>query len=136
MVFDLPPTIYIAQVYNCDAYGAAAYNSCPETSTNSPGGTPSQTSSTNSTTTTNESQTGDESPIDTPQTTQQPPSKPAPSQPGKDIELVNPTNTIAALDWTTLIPIALILSVLVAVIVLLYKKHRRPPLPPAPPTYF
>lgn len=120
MVFDIPPTMYIAQVYNCDAYGAANYNDCPVTSETSTTPSTTQQNSTN-----NGASSGDE-PVTSDGQTQTDPPEPGrnPNQ-EKEIALVTPANNIAGADWTVIVPISLVISVLIAVIILLFKRHRR-----------
>ena len=131
MIIDLPPTTYIAQVYNCDTYGAAAYNECLETadapSTSTPSSTPSTSRQSQQTTTGDDTVATSDEPTTTGTTQQPAPSyqlKPAPS-PEKEITLVTPANTIAGMGWTVIVPIALVLSVLIALIILLFKRRRR-----------
>lgn len=121
MVLDVPPTFYIAQVYDCSTYGAANYNECPataDTPSSGPATSPSTSSGSTSTTTT----------PDNPETPQTPEStKPSTTEEPKDIALITPAKTIAAMDWVVIVPLALILSVLVAIVILLFKRHQRKP---------
>ncbi len=120
MVFDLPPTYYIAQVYNCDAYGAAAYNECLVTSDTSSGAATTDTPAT----------------TDSPQTTK-PSTQNGSGTEAPDIPFFLPAKTVASMDWWIIILIALIVTALIAWIILLIKRRkRREPPQQQPPIYY
>jgi hypothetical protein len=132
MVLYMPPTTYIAQVYDCDTYGGSAYNECSGTTV------PSSNPSANSSTTTNNTTANPDTATSSDTTTSTSTDTATTTDTGgyqTNPETTNsPADAVAGLSWWWIIGIAIVIAIIGAwIIMLLKRRHRGNNIPPNPP---